>query len=201
MHPTAIVVINGDDVYEDLFTAVEELNVLLTDEGFATRTGMGMARFVDPVAEDLVVLYTAMGEFTGEQREGLRRAVDAGTGLLAIHSTNVGGDERLIGSRYVSHGPPPHETTFTVELGDHEITRGLKPFEITHEHYEVATTDDVEVLAWRGSQPLVHVRVQGRGRVCYVQLGHDRRAWAHPDVRTLVRQAARWTGREVARCA
>jgi type 1 glutamine amidotransferase len=32
----------------------------------------------------------------------------------------------------------------------------------------------------------------GRGRVCYVQFGHDLRAWASTGVRAIVAGAARW---------
>lgn len=199
---TAIVLANGDDVYEDIDTAIDRLTCVLTDAGFATRTGTGLARCTEPVPYHLVVLYTALGECTPDQRAGLAAAVHAGTGLLAVHSTNVlpGDDQvlhRLIGSRYVSHGPPPHESTFTVRLDDtHEITAGIEAFDVTHEHYDIATTSDVDVIAWRdtpdGRQPLVHVRRHGAGRVCYVQFGHDMRAWGEPAVLRLVRRAACW---------
>jgi uncharacterized protein len=209
--PTALVAVTGDDVYEDMFTAACELQALLTEEGFAAGTALGTARFEGGVDDDVVVLYTAAGEFTAGQRRGLDRAVRAGTGLVAVHSANVpaappgGADplEALIGSRYVSHGPPPHETRFTVELDpSHEVTAGIPPFDVTHEHYHLATAPGVRVLAWRaapgGTEPLVHVRGHGRGRVCYVQLGHDMRIWGEPRVRLLVRRAARWTRRPAA---
>jgi type 1 glutamine amidotransferase len=194
--PTALVVLNGDDVYEDMWTAATALSDVLTDAGFVTRTCLGMARFVDRV--DLIVLYTALGELTAAQHAALDRSVRAGAGLIAVHSTNV--DERLsdlIGSWYVGHGPLPHESRFTVELdSDHEITAGIEPFDVTHEHYHIATAPDAHVIAWRttraGREPLVHVRAHGRGRVCYVQLGHDMRAWGEPAVRHLVHRAARW---------
>jgi type 1 glutamine amidotransferase len=222
--PTALVVVNGDDVFEDLFTAASELHAVLTDEGFVTRTGLGMGRFDHAVDDDLIVLCTALGEFTAAQRRGLRNAVSAGAGLLAFHATNVPasppGDpdeadrllSELIGSRYVSHGPAPHESRFSVfpDPG-HELTAGIAPFEVTHEHYALAVEDHAEVVARRGApegahategtqgvrdaQPLVHVSEFGKGRVCYVQLGHDMRIWAEPAVRLLIRRAARWVNR------
>ncbi|MGQ4516929.1 ThuA domain-containing protein [Streptomyces sp. DW26H14] len=281
--PTALVVVNGDDVFEDLFTAAAELQAVLTDEGFATRTGTGMGRFEHAVRDDLIVLCTALGEFTTAQRRGLREAVRAGAGLLAFHATNVPAsapvdpDEadrlltELIGSRYVSHGPEPHESRFGVFPDPaHELTAGLAPFTVTHEHYALAVEDHAKVVAWRGPLdatdttggtdrahpphrtagahpphrtagahpphrtagahtardtgsahppygingthtapdtdgtthsappplvPLVHVSEFGRGRVCYVQLGHDMRVWAEPPVRDLIRRAARWVNR------
>jgi hypothetical protein len=210
--PTAFAVISGDDVYEDLFTAASALQSALTEEGFATRTGLGTAPLDGAADADVVVLYTALGRFTTGQREALADAVRGGCGLVALHSTTVlasppdqldEGDRllaELIGSRYLSHGPLPHESRFEVRLDpDHELTAGIAPFEVTHEHYRLATSDDARVLAWRqtgtGAEPLVHVRRYGRGRVCYVQLGHDMRIWGEPAMRLLVRRAARWACR------
>ena len=42
---------------------------------------------------------------------------------------------------------------------------------------------------------MVTVREAGRGRVCYIALGHDGRAQHHPAFQRLVVQAARWAGR------
>ncbi|MGW1208107.1 ThuA domain-containing protein [Streptomyces sp. NPDC002499] len=210
--PAALAVISGDDVYEDLFTAASALESALTDEGFAIRTGLGTAALDGAADADVVVLFTALGRFTTGQRAALAQAVRGGCGLVALHSTTVlasppdqldEGDRllaELFGSRYVSHGPRPHESRFEVRLDpDHELTAGIDPFEVTHEHYRLATRPDVRVVAWRetgdGTEPLVHIRRFGAGRVVYVQLGHDMRIWGEPGMRRLVRRAARWACR------
>jgi type 1 glutamine amidotransferase len=202
---TALAVFSGDDVYEDLFTATSVLRELLTDEGFVTRTSIGTGCFDGEVEADLIVLYTALGRFGPARRAALERAVRGGAGLIAVHSTTVDEDLfDLVGSRYVSHGPPPHESRFGVRLdGSHELTAGIEPFDLTHEHYHVETAPGVRTLAHRrtsdGAEPLVHVREFGDGRVCYIQLGHDMRSWGEPAVRLLVRRAARWACRLDAR--
>jgi len=207
--PTALTVIGGDDVYEDLFTASRALAALAVEAGLATRISMGTERLAQTAAEtDLVLLYTAMGSFPAAAQGALAAAVRAGTGLIAVHSANVfparDGDPgtldpayrqayALIGSRYASHGPPPHESRFTVQTDQgHPLTRGLGDFEITHEHYHLELTADVRVVAWRDTEPVVHVREEGRGRVAYVQLGHDMRVWDDPKARALMTRCIGW---------
>jgi hypothetical protein len=68
--PRALVVINGDDVYEDLFSAGLKLVV------HASNVFPGSAAGPDPA-------------------------------YRVAHA--------LIGSRFLSHGPPPHESRFQVE--------------------------------------------------------------------------------------
>jgi uncharacterized protein len=208
--PSAVVVITGDDVYEDLFTAGLKLQEILAGQGFAARTVMGARSTQAQLAGlDLIVLYTALGYFPPSRQAVLARAVTGGAGLLALHAANVfpsRADEdhqtaaELIGSRYISHGPRPHESRFLVRTSqDHQVTRGLAPFEITHEHYQVETAPDAQVVAWRdtpaGPEPVAQVRAHGQGRVCYLQLGHDMRAWDDPAVRQLVTRAAQWASR------
>ena len=77
----ALVVINGDDVYEDLFTAGLKLQDILIEQGFAARAVMGTARLADCATADLIVLYTALGHFPPSAQAALADAVHAGAGL------------------------------------------------------------------------------------------------------------------------
>lgn len=237
--PTALVIITGDDVYEDLFTASLKLQDLLSQLDFTTRAVMGTARLAalasgfagssdskmrraadGLAATDLIVLYTAMRQFPPGAQAALSDLVAAGTGLIAVHAANVfpgdagqvGESHRqlfeLIGSRYASHGPLPHESRFTVHLDQHHpLTSGLAPFRITHEHYQLELSPAVRLLAWRDvpadgedapthRESILHVREHGRGRVAYLQLGHDMRAFDDPAVRDLLARCAAWTRRD-----
>jgi type 1 glutamine amidotransferase len=208
-----MVVITGDDVYEDLFTAGGKLQEMLTREGFTARLRMGTAVLRNAADADLIVLYTAMGAFPEPAQSALTGAVEAGTGLIAVHSANVfphvGGrlDPNyqqafgLIGSRFTGHGPQPHESRFEVMPDQrHPVTRGLDPFKITHEHYRTQLAPGAHVVAWRatrtGREPIVHLRTQGRGRVCYLQPGHDMRVWDDPAVAEVVARCIRWARRD-----
>jgi uncharacterized protein len=212
-----MVLINGDDVYEDLFSASSKLQEILVDTGFAARLVAGTARLSVAAEADLVVLYTALGVFPQSPQKALADAVAAGTGLIAVHSASVfpcspdgrvADDHRtiaeLIGCRFVAHGPHPHESRFSVGISSaHPVVRGLAAFDITHEHYQLEVTAPSEVIAWRepaprsaaDREPVCYVRSFGAGRVCYLQLGHDMRVWDEPAVRQLIARAAHWARR------
>jgi uncharacterized protein len=195
---SALLLVTGDDVYEDIFTAATELPRLLGEAGFVATTRVGG---LSGSRADLIVLYTAAGMLGPAEQRELERQVEAGAGLVAFHASNLLDPDAplagLVGSRFAGHGPRPHESRYRVEFdAGHELVQGLRPFEITHEHYALQLRAPVRVVAWRMAgkrrEPLVHVREKGAGRVCYVQFGHDMRSWGEPGVREIVRRAARW---------
>jgi uncharacterized protein len=218
MTAKAMVVVNGDDIHHDLIAAAEVFRQLGVEAGFATRRAMGTNRFADPRPEtaenDVFLLYTAGGQFATEQQQALADAVRAGKGLVGVHCANVLGQLgdgldpayrplfELLGNRYLSHGPGHHEGRHTVEiLAEHPVTAGLTDFDLFDEYYEFEFADDaVTVLAQRHRAdgvaiPVLYAREFGAGRVVYLALGHDMRAWGEPPVRTLVQQALRWAAR------
>ena len=217
--PRAMVIVNGDDIHHDLLSASLVFQQLGTEAGFATRRAIGTARFVEPRPEtaeaDVYVLYTAGGQFDTAQQQALLDAVTAGKGVVAVHGANIMGWEgdgispawlplfRLLGNRYLSHGPGHHEGRHTIEVvAEHPVTAGVETFDLFDEYYEFEfADDDVTVLAQRHRDdgvviPVLYVREVGAGRVVYLALGHDMRSWGEPAVRALVRQAIRWAAGE-----
>ena len=213
--PRAMVIVNGDDIHHDLLSASLVFQQLGTEAGFATRRAIGTARFVEPRPEtaeaEVYVLYTAGGQFDTAQQQALLDAVTAGKGVVAVHGANIMGWQgdgispawlplfRLLGNRYLSHGPGHHEGRHTIEVvAEHPITAGVETFDLFDEYYEFEfADDDVTVLAQRHRDdgvviPVLYVREVGAGRVVYLALGHDMRSWGEPAVRALVRQAIQW---------
>jgi uncharacterized protein len=211
----AMVVVNGDDIHHDLITASLVFQQIGAEAGFATRRAAGTGRFTDPRPEtaetDVFLLYLSGGQFLTEQQQALADAVARGKGLVGIHCTNVlgwrdGGLDpawrpffELLGNRYLSHGPGHHEGRHTVEIvASHPVTEGVSDFELFDEYYEFEQADDkLTVLAQRHRAdgaviPVMYAREAGAGRVVYLALGHDMRAWGEPSFRRLVRQAMTW---------
>jgi len=210
-----MVVVNGDDIHHDLITASLVFQQIGTEAGFATRRAAGTGRFISPRPEtadsDVYLFYTSGGQFLTEQQRALAEAVALGKGLVAVHCSNVMGWQdggldpadrplfELLGNRYLSHGPGHHEGRHTVEIvTGHPVTDGVTDFELFDEYYEFELADDaVKVVAQRHRAdgaviPVMYVREVGAGRVVYLALGHDMRAWGEPPFRRLVRQALTW---------
>jgi type 1 glutamine amidotransferase len=217
-NPRALVVVNGDDIHHDLLSAAVVMQQLGLEAGLVTRKGMGTNRFIDPRPEtadaDTYLFYTAGGTFSTSQQEALAAAVAAGKGLVGVHGANILGWHgdgldsadrplfELLGNRYLSHGPGHHEGRHTIEIvADHPVTAGLSDFELFDEYYEFElAAEHVTVLAQRHRAdgeaiPVAYAKDHGAGRVVYIALGHDMRAWGEPSFRTLVRQALRWTAK------
>lgn len=207
--PRAMVIVNGDDIHHDLISAALVFQQIGTEAGFATQRAAGTGRFTDPRPEtarnDVFVLYTSGGQFHPSQQEALAAMAASGKGLVGIHCACIMGlpaDRALyglLGCRYLSHGPGHHEGRHTVEvLAGHPVTAGLSDFELFDEYYEFELADDeVTVLAQRHRAdgvviPVMYARQVGAGRVVYLALGHDMRAWGEPSFRALVRQAMTW---------
>lgn len=213
----AMVVINGDDTHHDLITAALVFQQIGIEAGFATRRAAGACRYLDPRAEtaqcDVYLHYTSGGLFPTPQQQALAEAVAGGKGFVGVHCANImhwRGDGldpadqplfELLGNRYLSHGPGHHEGRHTIEIvAGHPVTNGVTDFELFDEYYEFELADEkVEILAQRRRAdgvviPVMYARDFGAGRVVYLALGHDMRAWGEPPFRKLVAQALAWAG-------
>lgn len=218
----ALVLVTGEDIFHDLAAAGPMLQRLAVDAGSAASLCVGLQRFREPrtgtPSPDVLVLYTHGASFPTDEQEELAALVRDGTGLVAVHCTNVlrGTPEvldpadrpmfELLGSRFRRH-PPVVSARHRVDVvGGHPITEGLEGFELDDEYYELELADDaVDVLAdrdrvdgERDRSPRVSVmyaRRVGEGRVVYLALGHDARAWSEPGFQALVRGAIRWSAR------
>ena len=146
----------------------------------------------------------------GEQaREGLKRFVEGGKGLVIVHNACAAFGEwpefkKIAGRAWNPnrvHGHDPRGT-FTVEITavDHPITRGMKSFETIDELYTCLLTNGppVEVLAKAKSKveekehPMALVNHYGKGRVFLCVLGHDTTALSVDAVQDLYRRGTAW---------
>lgn len=141
-----------------------------------------------------------------EAQEGLRKAVEAGTGLVMIHFACGAFQEWpgfvKVAGRVWNPKFRPHDARrqFTVEILDksHPVTAGMENFQTTDELYTCLDgTEPIQVLAQAVSMnkniyPMVFTHPYGKGRVLQCVLGHDEKALAPEPVQKIFRRACAW---------
>lgn len=145
-------------------------------------------------------------------REGLRRFVAGGGGLVSVHFACGAwhGEwpefQNILGRVWHGSGPgkAQHDPygRFLVEMADraHPITRGLEDFETTDELYTCLTGDaPIHLLAHAKSKvdqryhPQAFTHAYGKGRVFLTTLGHDVQAYTNaPAVGEWLRRGCAW---------
>ncbi len=215
-HPPRIncVLVCGGVWHDMDFARLELLKLLAEDERVRTRVFEDYER-LDALREaDILITYTCDVIPSLAAQELLRAWVTNGGRWYALHGTNsvlrllengLWDAPRLaphfmetLGSQFLSH-PPIAPYRVTVADPDHELTRGVEPFDTTDELYHMETHGDLHVLLETactepgtgfveaadapGTHPVMYIKRHGRGAVLYNTLGHCR---GHYDLQPLL---------------
>jgi type 1 glutamine amidotransferase len=93
-----------------------------------------------------------------------------------------------------------HGADFTVHIEDtqHPITRGLADFQVHDETYKKCSFETDNHLLLTTNHPdsdreLGWIRGYGRGKVCFIMVGHGPTVYANPTYRQLVARSIRWS--------
>lgn len=192
--------------YHDIdFARLELLKLLAERPELRTSVACDYAQVGALTPTDLLITYTCDLVPTEEQTAILSDWLHAGGRWLALHGTNSllhfaadGTVEipdtapefmALLGTRFAAH-PPIDKYKVHVTRPDHEMTAGLRDFQVVDELYLTDRTADIDVLmhtkftgtcpefgarAWTEDQvPVLYERTVGKGMVLYLTLGHCR---------------------------
>jgi len=164
---------------------------------------------------DVIVLYNMTQNISPKRQKNFVGLLKRGVGVVALHH-NMGSfqqwDEyrKIIGAKYYlkpveqagkmrQASTYKHDVDIAVQIKDaaHPITRGVSDFVIRDETYKNCGFErDNHVLLSTdhptSDRSLGWVRKYAKARVCGIQLGHGREAYANPNYRRLVAGAIRW---------
>jgi len=153
------------------------------------------------VKYDGLIIYADQVKIDSAQEKALLDFVNAGKGLIAIHSASYCFPRSsryvaLLGAQFKYHSTGSFRAR-TVGT-DHPITRGEPEFETWDETYvHTKPNQDCVVLQVRregdSDEPVTWVRTQGKGRVFYTAYGHDERTWNNSGFQSLIERAIRWS--------
>ncbi|MFJ1707032.1 ThuA domain-containing protein [Kitasatospora sp. NPDC088346] len=215
----AVVVRGGWDGHAPT-EATERFIPFLREQGFEVVVSESLDAYTDTALmarTDLVLQCWTMGSPDEGQVDGLRTAVEAGTGFAGWHGGIVDSFRsspaylQLVGAQFAAHPGGVHEHTVEVvpARADHEIVRGLPPaFTVEDEQYWVATDPRIEVLAtttvpsrdgdpWHTpvTFPAVWTRRWGAGRIFVCTPGHRLPTLDVPQIRTVIERGLLWASR------
>ena len=166
---TALVVRGGWDGHQPV-EATELFIPYLNDNGYDVRVEESPKVYADAAymaGVDLIMQCMTMSSIEGDEFDGLRSAIEKGTGLAGWHGgiadsyRNTSDYLHLIGGQFACHpGKHPHErigeqsdnfVAHTVNIlpaaAEHPITLGISDFDLVTEQYWVLADDYIDVLA------------------------------------------------------
>ncbi|MDJ0319024.1 ThuA domain-containing protein [Pseudarthrobacter sp. PS3-L1] len=166
---SALIVRGGWDGHQPV-EATDSFMPFLRDNGYSLRVEDSPAVYAETdylSGVDLIVQCVTMSTIEQDEFQGLRTAVENGTGLAGWHGgiadsfRNSSDYLHLIGGQFASHpGKPaaertgeqsdnyvPHMITMLPAAAAHPITAGIQDFELTSEQYWILADSYVDVLA------------------------------------------------------
>ncbi len=166
---------------------------------------------------DVLVLYDMYNQIGDAEQANLRRYVEAGKGVVALHHSIVDYTswpwwyEEVIGGKYFEKPEAGHPASHYKDdvpmivrpvrgMEQHPIVRGLGELVTVDECYRgMWHSPRITVLMETGNQwndrPVVYLGPHPNARTVYIQLGHGPFAYRHPGYRTLLRNAILWSAR------
>lgn len=216
-HPPRIdcVLIAGGLWHDIDFARLELLKLLAEDPAVRTRVFEDFENIEAIRNADILITYTCDVVPSLKAQEELKAWLEGGGRWYALHGTNsilrmthegLWYAPRyaplmmdLLGSQFVSH-PPIAPYSVTVADHDHDLTRGIEPFETTDELYHLELHGDLHVLLEAecteesvgfveakeapGTHPVFYIKRHGKGAVLYNSLGHCR---GHYDLQPMMK--------------
>ena len=192
--------------YHPFPAAGEIMTEFLTKQGFEVESTEDRGRFKKLKDFDAVVIYTQGGKLTPAQEKGLLGYVNDGGGVVGIHSASDSfkdneGYMEMIGSEFIGHGPMADISVEMTPGYEKILPRTAGSWKQFDEFYllKSRTKKKVNPLQfgwWQFDRKLLtYTRSYGKGRVFYTGLGHDERAFRHPEFQDMLVKALRWVGK------
>lgn len=202
--------------YHDIdFARLELLKLIAENDTYRVQVASNYHDVEAIAAADILITYTCNLVPSEAEQMALRDFVASGKRWFALHGTNAIleflEDGRVdcpetapimmetLGSQFLSH-PPIQPFTVHISDPDHELVKGIEPFETDDEIYLCRIHGDIHHLlhsrftgegagfvhsSWPDDvpHPVYYINQVGQGEVLYLNLGHCR---GHYDMQPLV---------------
>ena len=215
MAKKALMVYGGWDGHEPKQTS-DRFAAYLRTQGFEVIQSPTLDSYLDESlmsSLSLIVNTVTCGSITGEQWNGLNKAVSSGVGLAGWHGGIVDAFrgnvdyQWMTGGQFVSHPGNLKEYEVHITGWEDPIMAGLNDFKMNSEQYYMlvepsnlvlATTtfDGVHDPLRKGTvMPVVWKRIWGKGRVFVNCLGHVNSDFEVPEARIITERGLLWASK------
>jgi len=182
------------EILEQFLTATDWFKVTRTDDRDAIRADY-LSRF------DALLVFTQGDGLAKKQVSELEAWVRKGGALVGLHCASDSFRKHrsyveILGAEFSTHGPV-HKFMVDPTDEDHTIARRIPSFEIEDELYvlqgDSSRWTTLMTANWKGKkEPMVYVREEEKGKICYLALGHGEEAFRNPNFQKLTIRALRW---------
>ena len=154
---------------------------------------------------DVLIFYDFTRDLDEKGKKNLRDFVESGKGIVVLHHGILSFQkwpwwyEEVVGGLYrlERQGAIPNSTVkfgeehFITPAGDHPITAGIGPFEVTDETYKgLFISPNVKPLLFTDNPTSDHtvawIGPCTTSKVVFIQLGHDHSLFRHPSVELVI---------------
>ena len=180
----------------------EELKRILEGFEITVSEEYPYLKLCDLQAYDLVINYIDSWDKRGNSdfAGAVLGYVAEGGALLTLHSGIIAHSlpevEQLVGAAFTEH--PPHEELEYVYAGAHPIMKKVESFTIDEEPYQfemdkLARVHVIMEYIYKGEKyPAAWVRGYGKGKSCYLSMGHEPASFANAGFGNLLKRSALW---------
>ncbi|AHM60844.1 membrane-bound dehydrogenase domain-containing protein [Flammeovirgaceae bacterium 311] len=149
---------------------------------------------------DGLVIYANHDSISASQEEALMDFVEAGNGLIPVHSASFcfRNSEKyieLVGAQFQKHETGTFQARIT--NSEHPVMQQVEEFTTwdetyIHQKHSPDRTILMERVEGEHHEPWTWVKEHGQGRVFYTAYGHDERTWEHPGFHKLMKEGILW---------
>jgi type 1 glutamine amidotransferase len=213
---SAVLITGGHGYEQKPFLAVFDAMDGVTYKHVDEKVGGEAFENIDDWKYDVIVLYNFNRKISDKQAENFVKLLDKGVGLVILHHAiaayqNWPEYRKILGARYylkdetdaagVTHKPClwKHDVDFKVHVEDPKcpVAAGVSDFTIHDETYKGYTVDPQVKVYLTTDDPTSNKEIgwtntYSKANVCYLELGHDSKAYASKEMQTLYIQAIRW---------
>ena len=212
----AVIITGGHGYDQKQFFAMFDALDGITYKHVEEKVGGEAFETIDDWKYDVIVIYNFSRKISDKQAENFIKLLDKGVGLVILHHAIAAYNDwpeyrKILGARYYLKDETDadgtkharclykHDVDMKVHVADPKcpVAAGVSDFAIHDETYKGYTVDPQAKVFLTTDEPTSSKEIgwtntYRKANVCYLELGHDSKAYVSKDLQKLYIQAIRW---------